>query len=263
MTITDETLSAYLDGELPTSEMDRITDAVAASPELAARLEALSASNALLGEQFAALDKMPIRRDTMDLIEQFGAADDAGAEKSDDTLVSFPARGRFAAVRQSFSWGQAIAASLLLAVGVVTGIQLGSDNGSAPGYGQLQTAGLIEPASPLHRVLESSPSMETTPLNGADVMPVMTFAATDGGFCREFQMTSSSVQSRNVACRTSGGWLVKASIAITAAEQGTGDSFVPAGVEAGLIDQTIMGLIAGDALNSTDEKALIDGRWQR
>lgn len=264
MTLTDETLSTYLDGELPPEEMDRITDEVAASPVLAARLEAFRLSDKRLAHQFAAADKKPIRADTLDMIKQFGTQEWASTSPSmeSDTVVKFKQRTPWAAVIQRASWGQAVAASIALFIGIATGIQLDGNGGTA-NYATLQTAGLITDESPLYSVLEAVPSLERIDLvSGASATPVMSFESADGGFCRELQVATGNSHSRSVACRSDYGWLVKATVASAGPAPEVTVGFVPASaLNSPLIDQTIMGLIKGDALNAIDEGQLIKNGW--
>lgn len=267
MTLSDETLSAYLDGELTPQEMDQITDEIASDPALAARLEALRASDAWLSRQFAAADQNPIRSDTLDLIKQFGQEQGSPKPEVDENskVIAFKPRNRWAAVTESISWGQAIAASIALFIGIGAGMQFGGSRDIEDGHATLQTAGLISPASPLYDVLETAPSLRTVSLpdTTANATPIMSFETTDGGYCRELQISTPASHSRSIACRTGDSWLVKATVASAGPAPVGNSDFVPASaVEQLLIDQTVMALMKGDALSRTDEDQLIERGWQ-
>lgn len=269
MTVNEETMIAYLDGELSTEEMDRITGLVASLPGLAAKLEALRASDTRLAEQFAAVDQKPIRQDTLDLIKNFGAGNAPTPSIDETNIVTFKPRNRVvAAIAANISWGQAIAASIALFVGIGAGMQLTApQNGDTSTYVTLQTAGLITPASPLYNVLENTPSLTTATLAGANdtaATPVMSFRAKEGTYCREFTVISGPAHSRNVACRANNGWLIKIAVATAGAGLAapTGDGFVPASsAEDALMDNVILDLMVGDALDGALEKTLIDRGW--
>lgn len=285
MTLDDETLAAYLDGELSEAEMDRITDLIASSPEAAARLEALRASDAWLTRQFAAMDRKPIRQNTLDLIENAGLSKNTGLDEnpslgenpesdpanetaSEDgtaNVVTFRPRSRMATmIADNLSWGHAVAASVALFVGVGTGMQLSApQNGH---YASQQTAGLITPASPLFDVLERTPSLTAAALDTAGettAMPLMSFRAKEGGYCREFQVASATAHSRNVACKDNSGWLIKVTVASAGPAPAANGGFTPASTqENALVDSTVLGLMAGDALDRKGEQTLIDHGWR-
>jgi len=269
MLVNNETLVAYLDGQLSTEEMDRITDLAASSPDLAAELEVLRAADARLAAQFAAVDQNPIRQDTLDLIKNFGASNAPAPEVNETNIVALKPRNRvMAAIVDNISWGQAIAASIVLVVGIGTGMQLTAPlNGDAGTYAALQSAGLITPASPLYDVLENKPSLTAATLAGANgtvATPIMSFRAKEGTYCREFIVISGPAHSRNVACRANSGWLIKIAIATAGAglAASVADGFVPASsAEDALMDNVILDLMVGDALDGGLEKTLIDRGW--
>lgn len=267
MTLTDEKLSAYLDGELPSEEMDRITDEIATDHMLAARLETLRASDAWLSHQFAAADEKPIRADTLDLIKQFDSKQTGTQEEAgkNGNVVTLKPNSRWASVTEHLSWGHAVAASVALFIGVGAGWQLGDTGRSGSDFATLQTAGLILPTSPLYDVLETTPSLETVSLDRetASATALMSFESTDGGYCRELQVSTASSHSRSIACRTGLNWLVKATIASSGPAPASGSDFVPASsAENALIDQSILSLMKNDALSSEDESRLISRGWQ-
>lgn len=254
MTFTDEQLSAYLDGTLPENEMDAITNALAETDELAERLANMRGADTWLRQEFAALDETPVRQETLDLINQFGEAE----QESTDNVVTFRKQRQAEAPRGWPAWGQAIAASVTLAVGVLTGMQMRND--TQPDGEMLQVAGLIEPSDPLHIVLQSTPSMQSTTFDsGITAIPTLSFAAADGTYCRELTITAASTENRSLACQTEGGWLVRASVAMpkTFANEG----FTTASADTQLIDDTIRNLMQGDTFTPEQEKALIDSGW--
>lgn len=254
MTFTDEQLSAYLDGALPESEMDAITDALADSDELAQRLANLRSADTWLRQEFAALDEKAMRQETLDLIHHHGAAE----QENTENVVTFRKPRQAEATRGWPAWGQAVAASVTLAVGVLTGMQMG--DAIQPAGEVLQVAGMIKPSDPLHVVLQSTPSMQSSTFDGGvTAMPTLSFAAADGSYCRELTITAASTENRSLACQTEGGWLVRASVAMPKVT--AGDGFTTASADTQLIDDTIRNLMQGDTLTPKQEKALIDSGW--
>ena len=60
MTVTDEQLSAYLDGELPEDDARAIDEALAQDPALQAALESLVAANDMARDAFDAMKDDPV-----------------------------------------------------------------------------------------------------------------------------------------------------------------------------------------------------------
>ncbi len=255
MTFTDEQLSAYLDGGLPEEDMNAITDALAGSDELAERLARLRGADDWLRNEFVALEKSPIRQSTLDLIKNHETA----TADPYDNVATFNRPAPAPTARQWPAWGQAIAASVTLAVGVFTGMQLDGPPGEG-GQGPL-TAGLIDTSNPLHEVLQTANSMQTVELaeGSWSVTPTMTFA-TEGGYCRELSIVSAATENRSVACQTTGGWLVRASITLPA--EAASEGFTTASADTRLIDNTIRTMMRGDSLSAEQEQALISRGWQ-
>ena len=152
--ISDEQLSAYIDGELPPEEMARVRAAIAADPALAARARQFERVDALLAEFSSGIDAEPLPEAVLALLgaPQAEAADAGGAA----TVIAMPARG---APRYRIAGGLALAASLVLAVAI--GVQFGSRGGADARFERIARTGAIPDASPLHQALESVPSDET------------------------------------------------------------------------------------------------------
>lgn len=254
MTFSDEQLSAYLDGVLPDSEMDAITDALANSDELTARLARLRSADAWLQEQFSELDETPIRQETLDLIANHGAA--PAAESNNVVSFQKPAPARTPSGWPA--WGQAIAASVTLVVGVLTGMQI--DSGSQPNESPQQVAGLIVVSSPLYPVLQNTASMQSTALSGGRIAtPTLSFASADGTYCRELTIVDARTENRSLACQAEGGWLVRASV--TTPKTPETDGFTTASASTQLIDDAVRSLMQGDSLSLDQEKNLIEMGW--
>lgn len=293
MTISDETLIAFLDGELTDAEMDQISDALADDEALANRLEALSASDRALKGLFAEADKAPIRADTLALLDAaakpdanaqaasttgFTAANDSGrddagsveaGDESDDTVVAFRPRTKAPAPRFGGWMQQAMAASIALFIGLSGGALIfggGEDEEieeEETGDPVILAAGRIDTDNPLHALLENGASAQQVSFEGdLRATPLTSFRTRSAGYCREYELRTSETASRNVACRGSEGWTVVASVAteITSAAQ---EGYITASDEtATLIDSMIMSMIEGDILGAEDEKEAMKAGWQ-
>ena len=114
-TFTDEQLMAYADGELAGAERAAVETAIATDPALAARVESYRAGRRLLKQRFAAVAGEPVPQRLLDLLQPPAASDKV-----------VPLRPRAAAPvtaprRTRPVWPMALAASLLLALGLAGG----------------------------------------------------------------------------------------------------------------------------------------------
>ena len=170
--LTDEVLSAYLDGELSGSEMAAVTTALAAQPDAQARLEHLKAADAALR-----------------------AAMPAQAPDSADPLVQHiqtkaPKRGLSFGGRSQM--GGALAAGL---VGVAFGLAAAPALSPPP-------AGAFAVSHTLSRALSQQAS---GPAQDA-IAIVFTFRSKSGVLCRQFTVSEGD----GVACRQTKEWKVVA-----------------------------------------------------
>lgn len=242
MTIPDERLSAFLDGELGGAEAEEIEAAVKADPALGARLEALEAATRRFAAAIGAIDAAPLPASVETLLRP-----------KPDNVVAFRKPKR-----ETPGWRApaAIAASLL-AIVVAAGL-FGARPGAGPGP-LLIAAGPVERASPLHRALDRTPGAEWAKIGKARVSPVVTFRVAGGAPCREFIVTEERRAVRAIACRDDRQWTIK----IAAEESFHGAGYQPASAPGAAIGAFIDSAIEGDALGPDEERALIAAKWKR
>ncbi len=207
MMISDETLVSYMDGELTPAETGLVESALADSPELLRGLLAMLRADKAAGTYFHTIDDRPLPAGIVTALEQFPTG--ASTEDAADNVVSLagaPAPAP-AYVPRRAAWHLPLAASIALAIGLGTGLNLGV----AP-RDTARTSSLIAASQPLYDVLESVASGQTVALEGEITRyatPLMTVAAADGAFCREFEIAGPQVIVRGAACRQGdSSWLV-------------------------------------------------------
>ena len=207
MTISDETLVSYMDGELTPAEAGRVESQLAASPELLRGLLAMLRADKAAGTYFHAIDDRPLPAGIVTALEQFptGASTEEAAGNV-VPLASAPAPAQANMLRRA-AWHLPLAASIALAIGLGTGLNLGVAPQDGAG-----TSSLIAASQPLYDVLENVASGQTVALEGGTARyatPLMTVAAVDGAYCREFEIAGPQVIVRGAACRQGdGNWLV-------------------------------------------------------
>jgi len=246
----DTLLSAYIDGELPPAEADRVTERLAREPLLMRRLEALRAGDAAVRDAFERVDDEPM---PAAVLEMLGAA----PAKPADNVVAFPARG----AQRFFQVPVALAASVAL----VAGFLISNVLQEQPAMGiDLEQGGAVAAASPLHALLEDGVSGEARVLaSGATGEVVLTFEDRDGDWCRQVAVASGPEALHGVACRRDGAWQVEALGYAPAGH--AGGVYLPAGSDTPeAVDAAVDGLIGpADPLDISEENRLISEGWKK
>lgn len=249
MNINDDTLSAFLDGELPENQMEAVRERLAEQPELAERLAELSAVDGTLRQHYGAIDDRPLPEAVQRMLS---SADDQpdGEQKgaSRGQVIEFPLWRR---ARQALSQHTAVAATVALAVGFGLA-HLSGDFGTDDGRQWQAVAGSLETLpSGANRTLE----------DGSEIAPRITFVNRNGDYCRQYRVVGAERMTENIACRTgdsSSDWELMASVRLPAVEPG---SYQTAS-GGSLLDSTLDEMMAGDVIDPSREQALIEQNWQ-
>lgn len=194
MTVSDEELAAFIDGECDAATSARIEQAAQADPALAERIRAERALIDRLGDSFGTVLKQPVppRWEAM-IRAEVGPAPviSLAAVRAERAEASRPPR---APIWRSAWIGGAMAASLVL------GLFLGGErNGAVPiaaENGALVAKG--ELASALDTQLASAQS-------GKALTMLATFRNADGTLCRAFSGEIAS----GIACHSAGSWQLR------------------------------------------------------
>ncbi|MBD3641651.1 MAG: hypothetical protein HUJ18_11715 [Marinobacter sp.] len=237
MNITDETLSAFLDHELPEAEMQAVRDQLAADPALADRLAELASVDAELQTHYGAIDNRAMPEAVNRLL-----ADElpAGAGGEPDNVIAFPWWRR---LREHT--GKAVAAAVIAGFALAQWL-------AVPGSGE--DAGWAEVA----QALETRPSGEPHAIDDTTVTPRLTFRNQAGDWCRQFQVQRPDHASEQIACRTgAGNWEPVAKVDV---EAGAAPDSYQTASGGSVLDSTLDRLMAGPPLGRQEEQALME-RW--
>lgn len=250
-----ERLSAYLDDALDPDDRAALEAELAADPVLAAELARLRGNDGLLREAFA----MPGEDAAAARMREAIAAATAGrsAAPTADVVDLGAVRERRRATGQSptqrWAWPTAAAATLVLGLFVGNRIH-------APGG---EPTGPIATSAAFDTALDRTPSSRSASVRTGRVTPVLSFAAGDGRFCRQFVLAGQPDEKAGIACRDARGWTIEALAPHKpgkASEQGYETA---AGPENDGLDVAYSRLKGGDPLDGAAEQRLIRDRWRR
>ncbi|MCL6250576.1 hypothetical protein M3P36_05905 [Altererythrobacter sp. KTW20L] len=177
MTITDEELAAFADGELSGEEAERVAAAVRNSPEVSAKLEQHRALRANLAAHFAPILDQEVPGRLSDLLKPQANVVDLSSARETSVQKRSVARWGWIA-------GPALAASLAI-------VLLFPRESDLPGdYADQQLAAVLEQ----QLVAEQDAAAETRIL--------LSFEREDGNLCRAFASSAMS----GIACKDEHGW---------------------------------------------------------
>ncbi len=252
--LNDETLMAYVDGELDAATASEVEAALADDPTASETVALFRESARLARDAYAD----PLNADIpARLLAPFGGAPAEPAPAAD--VVDFAARRAARPAGPVRRFAVPLAASIALAVGIAGGWTLSTQTVTPEDTGML--LGSIGTESALHAALERTPSGQAVAWDGGSITPLLTFRDNDSRFCREYQATGSGSDqgSIGIACRGDARW--QARFAIAARTAGNG-AFQPAsgGVES--LESFVGGLMADLPLDAEAEAAALAAGWK-
>ncbi len=239
MTNVDETLSAFLDGELSPEEMQQIRNRLAVEPALAARLSELALVDQALQAHYGEIDDRPLPEAVTQLL-----ATTHDEPERPDNVIRFPLWQRLQA-----NTGKAIAAALVAGFALAQWLPLFSTDTDAAWRAVAQG-------------LETTPSgANYTLASGEQLTPRLTFVNHEGEYCRQFRLQGRALSSENIACRSgadTGDW--RLAVRLEVADTVPADRYQVAS-GGSVLDDTLDQMISGPLLAPDVEQRLIQHRW--
>jgi anti-sigma factor RsiW len=245
MTIDDETLMAFADGQLEPGEAAKVAKVMASDPTVAARVALFSQSRLAVRGAFGAPPPVPDA-----LTARIRAMAEADAQqRAGDTappnVISLASRRRMVPV-----WQLPIAASIALGVGFLSGW---SGAPSDQSNGGLSIASLDNLA--LVTALDTEKAGARTQIGeGAEVALIASFLDQDGSLCREFEHDTAGRTMVAVACFRDEAWSVEFAVATAAPDA---DGYAPAS-SLDALDAWLNASEAGPPLSEAEEAAALD-----
>ncbi|KAF0174467.1 MAG: hypothetical protein IV086_18525 [Hyphomonadaceae bacterium] len=238
MSVTQEQLMAYVDGELHGAELALVEAALVADAEARATVERHRAMRAKLSGAFAPVLDEPVPQRLID------AAKPAAISAEVVDLAAARTKKTQWSTRE---WG-AMAACLMV------GLLFGAGALRRPDGMVVASNGALEARGALARALD----MQLASDEGRAVRIGVTFRDGDGDACRTFSADGGSLN--GLACRENGEWRVE--MAVSGARRAPTE-FRTAAVETPPAVLTLVeDKIAGNALDAKAERAARDGGWR-
>lgn len=263
--LSDETLMAYVDGELLPEQEDEIRRLLANDHNAQATVLAMQASRDVLQKAFAPILNEPVQQHLIDRIRASAKSEEnAAAPGRRARIIDFPSK-------RTLAWAAALA---LIIGGLATysGSQFFYRGGVAP-----PPTAFVDPV--LNEALENTPSgMVFTVANGEtnaqrEFMPRLSFRDHDDRYCREYEerlIDGSEHQIKyGLACRENDHWQsVSAATHLSTGPQeksSNAEKYMPAmgQEEDSNIDTLIDELIQGTPIAPEEEAQLISNGWKK
>lgn len=275
VSVPDELLMAYADGELTPEEAGAIEHLLNQDPDLRTRLEPFVETRIRISYAFEEKLHEPVPDR---LIAAIARAPVAGAQSRTQSARATSPPPLYERLREGVmsAWASAFPSGFTSGVAAgsaalaVAGLAIGWIGGriSAP-------SGLIEVAGPqliasgsLARALESSPSgiAIDARTGGASVVPVLSFRTQANNLCREYRVTgaASGRDFAGLACRMEDGtWHVAMHVETPGAPADQGPYQTATSSKVAAVDALTETLIKGDAFGRDEEAVLLSNGWQK
>lgn len=246
MNITDEKLSAFLDSELPETEMEVIREQLFEDENLANRLAELAMVDSVVAAASTEIDARPIPSAITALLaedESITATNEQLIAKDGQTakIIAFPLLKK---IRHGLQQHATIAASVALVLGF--------------GIAQMMPDRAQNDWQNIAQILENTPSGIVALSDDTEIKPRLTFVNQQGEYCRQFQVTNKTTASENIACRHDTKWQLTVSVTLDNVQQ-AGDYQTASG--GSLLDDTVEQMAVGDFFNADAESIAIEKHW--
>ncbi|MDX1457595.1 MAG: hypothetical protein R3276_08390 [Marinobacter sp.] len=238
MTITDETLSAFLDNELTDVEMETVRRQLAADPALADRLAELASVDAELQSHYGAIDDRPMPAAVTRMLEAEPRRDSTNKQ---DKVVPFPWWRRMRGHA-----GQAVAAAVIAGVALTLWLTPPAEEG--PAWSEVVNALDSQPSGVVYQIDDH-----------VLMMPRLTFRSQSDRWCRQYRLETTKSASEQIACRSDGG--IWEQIARVEAPPLPGPDTYQTASGGSVLDQTLDQMMAGSPIGPDAERALLQHQW--
>ena len=267
MILTDEKLSAFLDGELDTAEMDLVREAIAQDVAISDRLAALAEVDRVVKAAAEKATAVALPKEIVALLsDENRQSDKSEAQATDVSLERESTTEQYStenvtpfqqktssinsAQQNQTKWKGpfAIAASVAVLAGLVFFNQQGAETTQPTHWANVSS------------VLDSNLTGEATTFDtGVTVTPQLSFVNTDFNYCRQAEVASQDELNVMIACKDKQGvWQLAAS---KLDELGESTGQYQTATSAKLMEDELDNMMASAPLNREQEKNAIEATW--
>jgi|HubBroStandDraft_1064217.scaffolds.fasta_scaffold00031_55 hypothetical protein len=256
MTISDETLMAYADGELDAAARAAVESAMRSDPQIEKRLIQHQALRRRVQTAYSAelSEAVPERL----LMAARGVPSQPGGRNVVNLQEARAAMERSAprapSSRPRWQSVGALAASLML--GVAVGFFMW---GRSPSPFVVGPGGALVARGPLAQALSNQLASEQSP--SSSVRVEVSFLAKSGEYCRTFSLSADEASPSGLACRHGDEWQVQTFAGEPAAGGSSDYRTAGSGLPASIL-KSVEGQIAGEPLDQAGEKAARARGWK-
>jgi len=268
--LSDEVLMAYADGLLSPAERVSVEVSIREQPHYQRKVEQFRGTLKPIRQAFdAELDRShfgPLAA----RIRQAPASSPTGRAGLRVVVAPPHAQSQASSVASYASWPTALAASLALFVGGGLGwLMLRPAEREQTALADLMTFGdgSLRAEGALAELLETAGSgsaLRVRDVHGRtwQLKAISSFRSTADRPCRQYELTDDAARFAGYACRdTNAQWLIQAHARLDRPANAK-DQFSPAGDgDGGPLDAAIRAHMKGDALQSSEERRLIESHW--
>lgn len=249
MILSDEKLSAFLDAELPESEMESIRQHLSEDETLANRIAELAMVDEQVAQHYAVIDARPLPEAIANLLASAPTATtaDVVTPAPSATIIPFPLWKK---IQRGLQQHAAVAACTALVLGFGLA-QLLPGSGHSP----------LEDWSGIVAALDTAPSGTELALGDEKrIKPRLTFVNEQGHFCRQFVVSDLHISTETIACRVDDNW--EPSITVYAQAVARDGDYRTATHSSPVLDQALDKMMQGDAFDAQAESQIIQRGWK-
>jgi len=250
MTVSDETLMAYADGEVDEATRTIIETAMRENPEVRRRIAEHRALRETMQGAFSAVLDEPVPQRLIDAARGQTAAP-AGGHVVDLASARRAAAGR--APGRLRNW-QPVA----MAASVLVGVALGYVGWHAKPLVTTSSSGELVAGAGLAEALSHQLSEDRSP--GLAAITGLSFRAKTGDYCRTFSLTGSHAGS-GLACHEGAGWTIKVLAQSPPAASNSSNFRTAASADPPAVRAAVEESIDGEPLDRAGEIAARQGNW--
>ena len=264
MKITEQILTAYVDGELEGSDKKTVEEQTAKDNQIRTQVESLKSIDRLINAAFPIHEDVP--EQLIEAVTQ-GSINENNNTAKNNVIPLFGRHKKPGLSKAVTAIPYAVAASITLVVGIMFGYLANTPNDRNVLDSVLVSE--INTHSRLYEVLENSPSSTPSKITSENnqefiIEPLLSFKSVNGDYCREFDIHNNDKKTlAGIACREQDAtWRLEIMVASDTQPNNYDIYQLSSGQDEEALDQVADNLMSNDPLSKTEEEILINNNWK-